>query len=162
MPTVDNETADLGLLPKREMLLTRTAAAARLTRSPPTRSRTRSATLCTAASSPIGSHEANIPQLVKLRADEDAFPSVIDSLEKCLPTAEKCGVVLGQENHWGLGRTPEGVLRIVVAMNSPWLRVTPDTGNFLNDPYDRLAMLSPKAAFVQAKTFHGMSSSMTW
>ena len=74
--------------------------------------------------------------------DEDAFPWVIESLEECLPTAEKCGVVLGLENHWGLGRTPEGVLRIVNAVNSPWLRVTLDTGNFLEDPYDRLAMLA--------------------
>jgi len=88
-------------------------------------------------------------------SDEDAYPWVIDSLEKCLPIAEKCGVVLGLENHWGLGRTPEGVLRIVNAIQSPWLRVTLDTGNFLEDPYDRLALLAPQAAFVQAKTYYG-------
>jgi sugar phosphate isomerase/epimerase len=87
--------------------------------------------------------------------DDDAFPWVIDSLEKCLPAAEKCGVVLGLENHWGLGRTPEGVLKIVSAVNSPWLGVTLDTGNFLEDPYDRLAQLAPKATFVQAKTYYG-------
>jgi len=45
--------------------------------------------------------------------DEDAFPWVIESLKECLPVAEKCGVVLGLENHWGLGLTPEGVMRIV-------------------------------------------------
>jgi len=88
-------------------------------------------------------------------SDEDAFPWVIESLEQCLGAAEKCGVVLGLENHWGLGRTPEGVLRIVNAVNSPWLRVTLDTGNFLEDPYDRLAMLAPQTAFVQAKTYYG-------
>lgn len=87
--------------------------------------------------------------------DEDAFPWVIESLEKCLPTAEKRGVVLGLENHWGLGRTPEGVLRIVDAIRSPWLGVTLDTGNFLEDPYDRLAQLAPRATFVQAKTYYG-------
>jgi sugar phosphate isomerase/epimerase len=87
--------------------------------------------------------------------DDDAFPWVIDSLQKCLPAAEKCGVVLGLENHWGLGRTLEGVLRIVDAVNSPWLGVTLDTGNFLEDPYDRLAQLAPKATFVQAKTYYG-------
>lgn len=88
-------------------------------------------------------------------SDEDAFPWVIESLEQCLGAAEKCGVVLGLENHWGLGRTPEGVLRIVNAVNSPWLRVTLDTGNFLEDPYDQLAMLAPQTAFVQAKTYYG-------
>ncbi len=72
--------------------------------------------------------------------DDDAFDWVIDSFEKCLPAAEKCGVTLGLENHWGLGRTPEGVLRIVDAVDSPWLQCTLDTGNFLEDPYDRLAL----------------------
>jgi sugar phosphate isomerase/epimerase len=87
--------------------------------------------------------------------DEEAFGWVIDAFHECLKTAEKCGVVLGLENHWGLGRTPEGVLRIVNAINSPWLMVTLDTGNFLEDPYDRLEMLAPKAALVQAKTYYG-------
>jgi sugar phosphate isomerase/epimerase len=80
---------------------------------------------------------------------------VIDSLEKCLPAAEKCGVLLGLENHWGLGITAEGVLRIVDAIKSPWLQVTSDTGNFLEDPYDRLALLAPKTILVQAKTYYG-------
>lgn len=88
-------------------------------------------------------------------SDDDGFKWVVDSFEKCIPAAEKCGVTLGLENHWGLGLTPEGVLRIVKAIDSPWLRVTLDTGNFLEDPYDRLEMLAPDAVFVQAKTYYG-------
>lgn len=87
--------------------------------------------------------------------DDDAFPWVIESLEQIVPVAEKCGVLLGLENHWGLGLTPEGVLRIVDAVDSPWLQVTLDTGNFLEDPYDRLKVLAPKAIFLQAKTYYG-------
>ena len=87
--------------------------------------------------------------------DDDAFPWVIDAFEKLIPHAEECGVVLGLENHWGLGRTPEGVLRIVDAVDSPWLRVTMDTGNFLEDPYDRLEQMADKTVFVQAKTYFG-------
>ena len=87
--------------------------------------------------------------------DEDGFKWVIDSLEKIMPTAEKCGVVLGLENHWGLGRTAEGVKRIVDAINSPWLKVTLDTGNFLEDPYDRLEQLAPDTYLMQAKTYYG-------
>jgi L-ribulose-5-phosphate 3-epimerase len=87
--------------------------------------------------------------------DEDAFPWVIDALKECLPAAEKCGVVLGLENHWGLARTPEGLLRIVNAINSPWLGVTLDTGNFLEDPYDRLEKIAPRATYVHAKTYFG-------
>ena len=87
--------------------------------------------------------------------DEDGFKWVIDSIHKCIPIAEKCGVVLGLENHWGLGRTAEGVMRIVNEINSPWLTVTMDTGNFLEDPYDRLEILAPHTSLVQAKTYYG-------
>jgi sugar phosphate isomerase/epimerase len=87
--------------------------------------------------------------------DEDGFKWVIDSFAQCLKSAEKCGVTMGLENHWGLGRTPEGVLRVVEALNSPWLQVTLDTGNFLEDPYDRLEMLAPMTALVQTKTYYG-------
>jgi len=87
--------------------------------------------------------------------DEDGFKWVIDGLTKCLPAAEKCGVLLGLENHWGLGRTPEGVMRIVDAIDNPWLQTTLDTGNFLEDPYDRLEKMAPKAVLVQAKTYYG-------
>lgn len=87
--------------------------------------------------------------------DDEGYQWVIESLEKCLPAAERCGVTLGLENHWGLGRTPDGVLKIIRAVDSPWLRCTLDTGNFLEDPYDKLEQLAPEAVFVQAKTYHG-------
>lgn len=87
--------------------------------------------------------------------DDQGFDWVISSIEKCLPKAEQCGVTMGLENHWGLGLTPQGVLRIVDAIKSPWLQVTMDTGNFLEDPYDKLEMLAPKTIYVQAKTYFG-------
>jgi L-ribulose-5-phosphate 3-epimerase len=90
--------------------------------------------------------------------DEEAFGWVIGSIEKLLPRAEECGVVLGLENHWGLGRTASGVLRIVEAINSPWLQMTLDTGNFLERPYEQMeAMATSKVpiALVQAKTYFG-------
>ena len=87
--------------------------------------------------------------------DDEGFEWVIDSLEKCLPAAERCGVVLGLENHWGLGRTATGVLRVINAIDSPWLRATLDTGNFLEDQYSQYKQLAPEAVFVQAKTYFG-------
>ena len=87
--------------------------------------------------------------------EEDAYGWVIESYREILPVAEKCGVILGLENHWGLGVTPEGVKRVVDAIDSPWLRVTLDTGNFLEDPYDRLAKLAPDTVLLQAKTYFG-------
>ena len=87
--------------------------------------------------------------------EDDGYKWVIDSIEKCMPKAKECGVVLGLENHWGLGRTAEGVLRIVNEINSPWLQVTADTGNFLEDQYSQLEMLAPKTFLIQAKTYFG-------
>ena len=87
--------------------------------------------------------------------EDDGFKWVIDSIEKCLPKAEECGVILGLENHWGLARTPEGLLRIVNAIDSPWLQVLLDTGNFLEEPYDKLEMCAPQTVFMQAKTYYG-------
>ena len=87
--------------------------------------------------------------------DEEGFKWVIDSFEKCLKKAEQSGVILGLENHWGLGRTAAGVLRIVDAIDSPWLQITADTGNFLEDQYTQFEAIAPKAVFVQAKTYFG-------
>jgi L-ribulose-5-phosphate 3-epimerase len=87
--------------------------------------------------------------------DDEGFAWVIDAIEKILPTAEKCGVTLGLENHWGLGRTSAGVLRILEATKSPWLRCTLDTGNFLDDQYAQFEALAGHAVLVQAKTYYG-------
>ena len=87
--------------------------------------------------------------------EDDGFKWCIDAIEQCMGHAEKKGVVLALENHWGLSRTPEGLLRIVDAIDSPWLRVLMDTGNFLENPYPKLEMIAPKTVFVQAKTYFG-------
>ena len=66
--------------------------------------------------------------------------------------------MLGLENHWGLGRTAEGVLKIVESIKSPWLQITLDTGNFLENSYeqmDRMAASSVPLTLVQAKTYYG-------
>lgn len=87
--------------------------------------------------------------------EEDGFKWVIESLTKCLKKAEECGVVLGLENHWGLGRTPEGLNRIVNEINSPWLQITADTGNFLESPYEKLAQIAAKTVLIQTKFYYG-------
>ena len=90
--------------------------------------------------------------------EEEAFGWVIGSIEALLPKAQECGVMLGLENHWGLGRTAEGVLRIVETIRSPWLGMTMDTGNFLERSYEQMGqMMDSKVpiALVQAKTYFG-------
>ena len=87
--------------------------------------------------------------------EEEGFKWVIDDIQRCLPKAEECGVMLALENHWGLARLPEGQLRILNSIKSPWLGALMDTGNFLEDPYDKLKMIAPKTVYVQAKTYYG-------
>jgi len=87
--------------------------------------------------------------------EDDGFKWCIDCIQQCLPTAEEYGVLLALENHWGLCSTPEGQLRIYKAINSPWLGILMDTGNFLENPYSKLEIIAPYASFVQAKTYYG-------
>lgn len=87
--------------------------------------------------------------------DDEAVGWVMDSLQACLPLAEQRGVLLALENHWGLSRTVEVLVRIIERIDSPWLRALMDTGNFLEDPYDELEALAPYTSYVQAKTYYG-------
>ncbi len=71
--------------------------------------------------------------------DDDGFKWVIDSFEQCLPTAEKCGVTLGPRK--SLGPRPHAGRRAADRRRDQLARgckCTLDTGNFLEDPYDRL------------------------
>jgi L-ribulose-5-phosphate 3-epimerase len=88
-------------------------------------------------------------------SDEQGFEWVIRSFEALLPKAEKLGVVMGLENHWGLGREATGVIKVLDAIKSPWLQATLDTGNFLENMYEQMDLLAPKAILVQAKTYFG-------
>ncbi|NUQ64513.1 MAG: sugar phosphate isomerase/epimerase [Pirellulales bacterium] len=87
--------------------------------------------------------------------EEDGFRWCVDGIERCLPKAEQCGVVLALENHWGLARTPEGLLRILESIASPWLGALMDTGNFLEEPYEKLRAIASRTVYVQAKTYPG-------
>jgi sugar phosphate isomerase/epimerase len=87
--------------------------------------------------------------------EDEGFAWCIECIEKCLPKAADCGVTLALENHWGLSRTPEGLLRLLNAISSPYYGGLMDTGNFMEDPYEKLAMIAPKTVYVQAKTYFG-------
>ena len=99
--------------------------------------------------------QKGIEPILPGHTEDEAFQWVIESIEKCLPKAEECGVCMGLENHWGLGRTAAGVLRIHDAIRSPWLKVTLDTGNFLEDTYSQLEKIARHAVLVQTKTYYG-------
>ena len=102
--------------------------------------------------------------LMKVKGDEppipgytenDAIDWCIDSIRACIPAAEKAGIRLMLENHWGMTIKPENLLRIVDGVNSPWLGINLDIGNFPGDPYPGIEKLAPRAAIVHFKTYYG-------
>jgi L-ribulose-5-phosphate 3-epimerase len=99
--------------------------------------------------------QRGIEPMLPGHTEDEGFQWCVDGIERCLPKAEECGVMLALENHWGLARTPEGQLRILNSIKSSWLGALMDTGNFLEDPYDKLMMIAPRTVYVQAKTYFG-------
>ncbi|MEO6285771.1 MAG: sugar phosphate isomerase/epimerase family protein [Dyadobacter sp.] len=88
--------------------------------------------------------------------DEDGIKWTIDGMGECLQYAEKAGVVLALENHWGLSSNIDYLLRMYNALkSSPSMGLNVDTGNFVGEPYAGLEKLAPYATIVQAKTYYG-------
>ena len=80
-----------------------------------------------------------------VRLDEAA-----EALVRCAEHAGSKGIFLGVENHGGL--TPEQLLTIVRRVDSPWLGINLDTGNFhTDDPYGDLVKCVDYAVNIQVK-----------
>jgi len=86
---------------------------------------------------------------------EDAFKWCIDSINLCLEHSEKTGVMMALENHWGLTTNVDNLLEIWKRVNSPWLGINLDCGNFPGEPYPSFTKVAPHATIVQAKTYPG-------
>jgi L-ribulose-5-phosphate 3-epimerase len=102
--------------------------------------------------------------LMKVKGDEpplagytnqDALKWCTDSILACIPAAEKAGVILDLENHWGLTTKTESLMQIYRAVNSPWLGINLDVGNFPGDPYPEIEKIAPYANIVHFKTYFG-------
>ena len=102
--------------------------------------------------------------LMKVKGDEpplpgykeaDAIQWCVDSIKECIPTAEKHGVIMALENHWGLTTKVDVLLKLRKMVDSPWLGINMDTGNYPGDPYVGIEQLAPYANIIQAKTYYG-------
>lgn len=84
--------------------------------------------------------------------EKEAEENAVGALAEAGEYAAGKGVFLGIENHDSI-RTAETLLRIVKAVDSPWVGVNLDTGNFrADDPYAEIEASAPYSVNVQVKT----------
>ncbi len=88
----------------------------------------------------------------KTSTEDEAAKWVADVLSRGAVYAGERGVILGLENHGGITAKASRIVEIVKQVNSPWVAVNLDTGNFERDAYRQIAEILPYAANVQFKT----------
>ena len=77
---------------------------------------------------------------------------ILFALNKCLEKAKSHGVILGIQNHNDFLRTADECHELIGAINSPWLGLVVDTGNFIAaDPYEEIRKSLPLAVNWQVK-----------
>jgi sugar phosphate isomerase/epimerase len=91
---------------------------------------------------------------------EDGVKWCMDALAACLPHAERHGVMLLLENHWGLTTFASDMAGLIETVDSPWLKAILDMGNFLFEPdmYAAMARIAPHVWLAHAKTYFGGGS----
>ena len=91
----------------------------------------------------------NVP---KGETEDPAAEWVVDVLRRAAVIAGSKGVILGLENHGGITSRAERILQIVKSVDSPWVGVNMDTGNFEKDAYRQIDMILPHAVNAQFKS----------
>jgi len=85
--------------------------------------------------------------------DSTAMGQTVDTLRSVLPAAMAGGVKLAIENHFGLSADPHALAEIITALNSPYVGVCLDLGNFREGEADEgVRLLAPHAIHVHAKS----------
>jgi sugar phosphate isomerase/epimerase len=85
-------------------------------------------------------------------SEDQAAQWVTEVLKVGSEYAGSKGVILGLENHGGITERADTILKIVKAVNSPWLGINLDTGNFDKNAYQQIEMCLPYAVNAQLKT----------
>lgn len=80
------------------------------------------------------------------------YARILHALDKCLDKAKAHGVILGIQNHNDFLRTADECHELIGALNSQWLGLVVDTGNFIAaDPYNEIQKALPLAVNWQVK-----------
>lgn len=87
-------------------------------------------------------------------SEEVAAARCAAGINESLDYAAQKGVCLALENHGGITKTADGMLKIIQQVKpSPWFGVNFDSGNFFTpDPYADLEKIAPYAINAQLKT----------
>ena len=83
---------------------------------------------------------------------EETAAWMSEALAECAEHGEKCGVMVGVQNHGDMLKNADEVLKVLEMAGSDWLGVIVDTGYFLtSDPYDDIERVIPYAVNWQVK-----------
>ena len=81
----------------------------------------------------------------------EATEWTVQSLRKCAHVAENIGIVVAVENHGGVTAKADNVIRIVERVDSPWVRLNLDLGNYRESTYEEIGKTVPYAVHLHAK-----------
>jgi sugar phosphate isomerase/epimerase len=98
----------------------------------------------------------NVP---KGHTEEDAVGWCVDVLTRASDYAGKHGVILGLENHGGITDYATRIVEIVTKVNSDYVGINLDTGNFKENPIPQIEMCMPYAVAAQYKTLMAADNS---
>ena len=82
---------------------------------------------------------------------EEVAKWMAEDLRTCAEYGEKFGVLVGVQNHGDFLKTAEQTIDMVKRVNSEWLGVILDTGNYHTDPYNEIAAVLPYTVNFQVK-----------
>jgi sugar phosphate isomerase/epimerase len=86
----------------------------------------------------------------QLGESEEKMSAICNAVNRCAKVAEEHGVFLGIENHGGIGA--DQLLQVMSRVDSSWVGINLDTGNFVSeDPYREMELCAPYAVNVQFK-----------
>ena len=84
--------------------------------------------------------------------EQQAAGWAVEVLNRAVEYAGAKGIILGLENHGGVTEQAATVLQIIKQVNSPWVGINLDTGNFRTDPFGQIQMCIPYAVNFQVKS----------
>ena len=88
---------------------------------------------------------------------EKLWPAMVDCIKECEEKAKETGIVLAIEphNHGGFLPTSQDTLRLIKEINSEWVKINLDTGNYQDaDNYQGIEDTIVYAPHIHAKVHH--------